>query len=93
LRVVLEAFPERAYLNNGQLAPRSLPGSWISDPEEAARRALRMVLEGRVEALDGGEVEVRAETLCIHGDNPNALQVVRAVRKALEEAGIEVRAF
>ncbi|WP_243028856.1 LamB/YcsF family protein [Thermus albus] len=93
LRVVLEAFPERAYLKSGQLAPRSLPGSWISDPEEAARRALRMVLEGKVEALDGGEVEVRAETLCIHGDNPNAPLVAKAVRRALEEAGIEVRAF
>ncbi|KIX84557.1 LamB/YcsF family protein [Thermus filiformis] len=93
LRVVLEAFPERAYLKSGQLAPRSMPGSWITDPEEAARRALRMVLEGRVEALDGGEVEVRAETLCIHGDNPRAPEVARAVRRALEEAGVEVRAF
>ncbi|MFN4071732.1 MAG: LamB/YcsF family protein, partial [Thermus caldifontis] len=93
LRVILEAFPERAYLQNGQLAPRSLPGSWISDPEEAARRALKMVLEGKVEALDGGEVEVKAQTLCIHGDNPNAPEVVWAVRRALEEAGVEVRAF
>jgi UPF0271 protein len=93
LRVVLEAFPERAYLRNGQLAPRSLPGSWISDPKEAARRALRMVLERKVEALDGGEVEVKAETLCIHGDNPNAPEVALAVRRALEEAGIEVRPF
>jgi len=93
LRVVLEAFPERAYLKNGQLAPRSLPGSWISDPKEAARRALRMVLEGKVEALDGGEVEVKAETLCIHGDNPNAPEVALAVRRALEEAGVEVKPF
>lgn len=93
LRVVLEAFPERAYLRNGQLAPRSLPGSWISDPKEAARRALRMVLERKVEALDGGEVEVKAETLCIHGDNPNAPEVALAVRRALEEAGIEVKPF
>ncbi len=93
LRVVLEAFPERAYLRSGQLAPRSLPGSWITDPQEAARRALRMVLKGRVEALDGGEVEVRAETLCIHGDNPRAPEVVRAVREALERAGVEVAPF
>ena len=83
LRVVLEAFPERAYLRSGQLAPRSMPGSWITDPEEAARRALRMVLEGKVEALDGGEVAVRADTLCIHGDNPNAPEVARAVREAI----------
>ncbi len=93
LRVVLEAFPERAYLKNGQLAPRSLAGSWITDPKEAARRALRMVFEGRVEALDGGEVEVRAETLCIHGDNRSAPQVAKAIREALEGEGVEVRAF
>jgi len=65
----------------------------LTDPEEAARRALRMVLEGKVEALDGGEVAVRADTLCIHGDNPNAPEVARAVREALEQAGVEVRAF
>lgn len=93
LRVVREAFPERAYLRNGQLAPRSLPGSWITDPEEAARRALRMVLEGKVEALDGGEVAVQAETLCIHGDNPRAPEVAQAVRQALEGAGVAVKAF
>ncbi len=93
LRVVLEGFPERAYLSNGQLAPRSLPGSWILDPLEAARRAVRMVLEGRVEALDGGEVEVQVESLCIHGDNPNAPQVARAVREALEAQGVRVEAF
>ena len=52
-----------------------------------------MVLEGKVEALDGGEVEVRADTLCIHGDNPNAPEVARAVQEALEQAGVEVRPF
>ncbi len=70
-----------------------MPGSWITDPEEAARRALRMVLEGKVEALDGGEVAVKAHTLCIHGDNPKAPEVARAVRRALEEAGVRVQAF
>jgi UPF0271 protein len=93
LRAVREAFPERAYLKSGQLAPRTMPGSWITDPEEAARRALDMVLRGRVEALDGGEVEVKAETLCIHGDNPRAPEVARAVRRALEGAGVGIRAF
>jgi UPF0271 protein len=70
-----------------------MPGSWITDPEEAARRALDMVLRGRVEALDGGEVEVKAETLCIHGDNPRAPEVARAVRRALEGAGVRIQAF
>ena len=91
--VVLETFPERAYLKDGRLAPRSLPGSSIHDPQEAARRALTMVREGRIEALDGGFFEFEVDTLCIHGDNPNAVQIARAIRAALDAEGIEVRAF
>lgn len=91
--VVLETFPERAYLQDGRLAPRSMPGSSIHDPREAARRAVTIVKEGRVEALDGGFFEFRVDTLCIHGDNPNAVEIARAVRAALEAEGIEIRAF
>ena len=91
--VVLETFPERAYLSDGRLAPRSLPGSSIHDPLEAARRAVMMVCEGRVEAVDGGFFACEVETLCIHGDNPNAVQIAVAIRAALNEAGIQVRAF
>ncbi|WP_425145966.1 LamB/YcsF family protein [Deinococcus sp.] len=91
--VVLEAFPERAYLNDGRLAPRSLPGSSIHDPQLAAHRAVSMVCEGRIEALDGGYFEFEVDTLCIHGDNPAAVQIARAVREALEAQGIEIRAF
>lgn len=91
--VVLETFPERAYLRDGRLAPRSMPGSSIHDPQEAARRAVTMVKEGHVEALDGGFFEFQVDTLCIHGDNPNAVEIARAVRAALEAEGIEIRAF
>ncbi len=91
--LVRETFPERAYLQDGRLAPRSMPGSSIHDPQEAARRAVMMVTEGRVEALDGGYFEFEVETLCIHGDNPNAVQIARAVRSALEEAGVGIRPF
>ncbi|ULH14178.1 LamB/YcsF family protein (plasmid) [Deinococcus sp. KNUC1210] len=91
--VVLETFPERAYLKDGRLAPRSLPGSSIHDPQEAARRAVAMVKEGRIEALDGGFFEFEVETLCIHGDNPHAVQIAQAIREALAAEGIEVRAF
>jgi UPF0271 protein len=52
-----------------------------------------MVTQGRVEALGGGEAEVRAETLCIHGDNPEAPEIARAVRTALEEANVNIRPF
>ncbi len=93
VRYVREAFPDRAYLSDGRLAPRSMEGALIRDPERAAERAVQMVLEGKVEALDGGEVEVRAETLCVHGDNPEAVAIARAVRRALEAAGVDVRSY
>ncbi|GEM89321.1 LamB/YcsF family protein [Oceanithermus desulfurans] len=93
VRFVREAFPDRAYLSDGRLAPRSLDGALIRDPERAAERAVQMVLEGKVAALDGGEVEVRAETLCVHGDNPEAVAIARAVRRALETAGVDVRSY
>ena len=91
--VVLETFPERAYLQDGRLAPRSLPGSSIHDTQEAARRAVMMVKEGRVEAIDGGYFEFEVDTLCIHGDNPNAVPIARAVRAALEQGGIQIQQF
>lgn len=93
LPVILETFPERAYLQDGRLAPRSLPGSSIHDPQEAARRALMMVQEGRIEAIDGGFFEFEVDTLCIHGDNPNAVQITQAVRTALEAGGVQIRSF
>jgi len=93
VRYVREAFPDRAYLSDGRLSPRSMEGSLIRDPERAAERAVQMVLEGRIPALDGGEVEVRAETLCVHGDNPEAVEIARAVRRALEEAGVTIAAY
>ncbi|WP_161884177.1 LamB/YcsF family protein [Deinococcus alpinitundrae] len=91
--VVLELFPERAYLHDGRLAPRSLPGSSIHDPHEAACRAVTIVKEGRIQTLDGGFFEFKADTLCIHGDNPNAVEIARTIRAALEAEGIEIRAF
>jgi 5-oxoprolinase (ATP-hydrolysing) subunit A len=91
--IVLEAFPERAYLKNAQLAPRSLPGSSIHDPTEAARRAVLMVKEKRIEALDGGWVDLRVQSLCIHGDNPRAVEIAKTVRQALEAEGITIQTF
>ncbi len=93
LPVVAEAFPDRAYLPNGQLAARSTLGAVLRDPAVAAQRAVRMVLEGCVEATDGSLVALEAETLCVHGDNLESVEIATAVRSALEEAGVEVRAF
>jgi 5-oxoprolinase (ATP-hydrolysing) subunit A len=91
--VILEAFPERAYLQNGQLAPRSMPGSSIHDPVEAARRAVMMVTQGKIETMDGDWLEMKPQTLCIHGDNPHAVEIARHVRQALEAEGVKIERF
>lgn len=91
--VIAEAFPDRGYAPDGSLARRGTPGAIIHNAEEAAARAVRMVLEGRVEAVDGTVVEVRAETLCVHGDNPGSVATARAIRAALEREGVTIRAF
>ncbi len=93
VRYVREAFPDRAYLSDGRLAPRSMAGALIRDPKAAAERAVAMVLEQEIDALDGGKVRIEAETLCIHGDNPEAVEIARAVREALTEAGVELKTY
>jgi 5-oxoprolinase (ATP-hydrolysing) subunit A len=91
--VILEAFPERAYLQNGQLAPRSMQGSSIHDPAETARRAVMMVTRGKIETIDGGWFALQPQTLCIHGDNPHAVEIARHVRQALEAQGVKIERF
>ncbi len=93
LRTIAEAFPERGYTREGLLASRGTEGAVIHDPRLAAQRALQMVTKGLVESVDGSLVAVRADTLCIHGDNPAALAIAGAVREGLEASGIEIRAF
>ena len=93
VRAAVEAFPDRAYLPDGGLAPRSRPDAVIHDPVQVAERGVAMVLEGRVVAVDGTSVPVAPETLCLHGDNPSAVANARALRQALEAAGVTVRAF
>jgi UPF0271 protein len=90
---VHEGFPERGYAPNGLLARRGTPGAVITDVDEAARRAVRMAVEGSVDAIDGTPVSFRPRTLCIHGDNPHAASIAAAVRAALEAAGVELAAF
>jgi UPF0271 protein len=93
LRFAAEAFADRAYDASGRLVPRSRPGALITDPSSAAAKAVRIVREGRVVAIDGTTVEMAADTLCLHGDNPHALEIARAVREALDAAGVTVQAL
>lgn len=90
---IAEGFPDRGYLATGVLAPRSLPGSLVKEPELAAARAVRMAIGEPVETVDANQVAVEAETLCIHGDNPESVEIARAVREALEAAGIRIAAY
>jgi 5-oxoprolinase (ATP-hydrolysing) subunit A len=93
LRAVTEAFADRAYSADGRLVPRTEPGAVLHDPAEVAARVVRLVRDGVVTAVDGTDVEVHAESVCIHGDTPGAVAMARAVRAALEQSGVEIRAF
>ncbi len=88
-----EAFVDRAYQSNGTLVPRSGDGAVLSDVEVICARAVRMVTEGRVTAIDGTDVAVNAESMCVHGDTPGAVAMAVAVRRALEATGVEIRSF
>ena len=93
LRPVAEAFADRGYTADGTLVPRGRPGALLSDPRLVARRVVRLVTTGELTAVDGSPVSVQAESVCLHGDSPGAVEMAREVRRALAEAGVAVRAF
>lgn len=90
LKVVYEAFPDRAYSAEGTLVSRRQPGAVIKDPRAVSERALRMVKEGAVIAVDGTTIPLEVQTLCVHGDNPKAVDLVRSIRETLEADGVAV---
>src|SRR5437660_1181555 len=92
LQIAHEVFADRNYLNDGSLVPRSRSDALLHDPKEAATRVVRMLREGKVRSVDGVDVDVRAETICLHGDNPEAVEFARALRSQLEKEGVTVRA-
>lgn len=87
-----EAFLDRAYLADGTLVPRIEPASVLHDADVVAARAVRLATEGIVEAVDGTLIRPGAVSFCIHGDSPGAVAMARAVRGALDEAGVKVLA-
>ncbi|MCD2118049.1 MULTISPECIES: LamB/YcsF family protein [Rhodococcus] len=93
LKVVAEAFADRAYTPEGTLVFRREPGAVLHDPEEVAERVLRMVTEGVVTAVDGSDIRVNAQSVCIHGDSPDATAMAVAVRRRLDAEKIDIRAF
>jgi len=92
LEVVLEGFADRAYLPGGALTPRSQPGAVLTDPEAVTAQALSIVTAGGVHAADGTWVDLPVRSLCLHGDTPGAVELARAVRARLEEAGVALEA-
>ncbi len=91
LRVAAEAFADRTYSNDGSLTPRSRPGALITRADVAARQAIAIALDGVVESIDGFTLPILADTICLHGDSPDAVGFAAAVRHGLEAHGIVVR--
>lgn len=90
LTAVGEVFADRAYNADGTLASRKLPGAVIHDPEQVAERAVLMVTRGSVTATDGTVVPLRAETICVHGDTPGAVDLIRRIRERLQASGVTI---
>jgi 5-oxoprolinase (ATP-hydrolysing) subunit A len=91
--VVNECFADRAYNPDGTLVSRREPGAVIDDEHAVAARAVRMAVDGTVEAADGSEVRVDARSICVHGDTPGAVGLARAVRLTLESGGVRLGPF
>ena len=93
LKTASEVFADRAYNDDGSLVARSKPGAVIHDPEAAVARAVKMAKEGKVISINGKEIDIRADSICVHGDNPKAIETVIKLRNALIEQGVEVKSL
>jgi UPF0271 protein len=92
LRIAREVFADRNYMANGSLVPRSRPDALLHDAHQAATRVLRMLREGVVRSVDGTDVPLAVDTICVHGDTPDAVAFARSLRNALENAGVTLTA-
>jgi 5-oxoprolinase (ATP-hydrolysing) subunit A len=93
LRAVNEGFIDRGYRADGTLQPRDQPFALIDDVGVAAERAVKIVVEGAVECVDGASISIAADSLCVHGDGARAVDVLRAARSALESSGVTITPF
>lgn len=91
LNVAEEVFADRSYQSDGSLTPRKQPGAMIVDADASIRQVLRMITEGQIATMQGDDIAVQADTLCLHGDQPGAVVFARAIRQALQENNIAVR--
>lgn len=86
-----EVFADRAYERDGTLVSRRKQGAMIEDASIASRRIIRMVKEGKVQSIDGEDIEIQADSICVHGDGPKALRFVQDIRQALKEEGVQIQ--
>ncbi|TWE01287.1 UPF0271 protein [Pseudomonas sp. AG1028] len=93
LTCIAEAFADRAYTPQGTLVSRREVGAVLHDAEQVAQRMLRLVQTGEVEAIDGSVTCIEADSICVHGDSPGAIQMAREVRQLLEQSGVSLQAF
>ena len=93
LRVVAEAFADRAYTPAGALVSRREKGAVLHDEQLIAERMLRLVREGVVEAIDGSTVRIEADSICVHGDSPGAVAIARRLRERFEQEGVAIASF
>ena len=93
LRVACEIYADRSYTDTGELTPRTQAGAVIHDPQQSLDQVLEMVVNGRIPTTGGKRLPVQPETLCVHGDTPGAVDIVRALRSALTQNGVEIAPF
>jgi UPF0271 protein len=92
LRTAAEVFADRNYNSDGSLVSRTRPDALLHDPGEAAERVLRMLEQGKIRTVDGRDIRVQAETICVHGDTPGAVEFVRILREQLVAKGVSIAA-
>jgi UPF0271 protein len=90
VRFAAEVFADRTYQPDGSLTSRREAHAFVEDPTEAAARVVTMVREKRVQAVTGQWISIRADTICLHGDNPKAVSFIERIHKALKESGLEI---
>ena len=91
LRTASEIFADRAYMDDLSLVPRKMEGAMITDEDIAIQRCVKMIKEGKVTSITGKELDIKGDTLCVHGDGPKALAFVQKIREKFTEEGIEIR--
>lgn len=93
IRVIQEAFADRAYQDDGQLVSRREKGAVIDDPELICQRMISLIKSSRIPAINGDYAKIQADSICVHGDNPAAVAIASQLRETLHQAGITIQAF